>query len=523
SQYVSVVKISLSNTRLTSTPDPVISRFLLNVSKAISQDPGLPHPNPTVSSWQVPAHPLASIQSPDLPQRTDYAVIGSGITGCSVTKTLLEHPAAADSHVTVLEARTLVSGATGRNGGHLVTAAGHTFGPLARQHGVEAARQITSFSILNIERVMEMVRGMDAELQEECQIRYVRKVMAVADEETWTAAKGSVLDFQKAVPEHAKYHKIVEKEDVPERWNIKNASGAIEHDAGAIWPYRLLTGIYERLLEKNPERLAIEANTPVLRVEFSPETDREHPYLITTSRGTMRAKKVFHCTNAHASHLLPRLAGRIYPFRGTMSVQKPGPRLANLGGSKSWSLAHKETLDAETGLYDTGLYYLQQNALTGRIWIGNETAYMKDILTSDDTYVPNEAVRALSTVLPKLFLEGWGDEQTSEVEAIWSGIQGHTADGLPIVGRVSGSLLGVGSDEDDGQWIAAGFNGYGMDKCWLTGEALVRMMFGEDVSAWFPQAFLVTEERLRGTLTTDQTLLKFAQIVLPGGTRGEKL
>ncbi|KAF6786366.1 FAD dependent oxidoreductase superfamily protein [Colletotrichum sojae] len=288
--------------------NPVLSRFLLNVSKAISQDPGLPHPNPTVSSWQVLEHPIASIQSPDLPQRTDFVVIGSGITGCSVTKTLLEHPAAAGSHVTVLEARTLVSGATGRNGGHLVTAAGHTLGPLARQHGVEAARQITRFSILNIERVMGMVRGMDAELQEECQIRDVRKVMADADEETWAAAKGSVLDFQKAVPEHAGYHKI-----------------------------------------------------------------------------------------------------------------------------------------------------------------------------------------------------------------------GHTADGLPIVGRVPGSLLGIGSDDDDGQWIAAGFNGYGMDKCWLTDEALVRMMFGEDVTAWFPQAFLVTEDRLIKTLTADQTLLKFAQIALPGGARRERL
>lgn len=261
----------------------------------------------------------------------------------------------------------------------------------------------------------------------------------------------------------------------------------------------------------------------MLRVEFSPETDRDHPYLITTSRGTMRAKKVFHCTNAHASHLLPRLAGRLYPFRGTMSVQKPGPRLPNLGGSRSWSLSHKASLDPATGLFDTGLYYLQQNALTGRIWIGNETAYLRDILTSDDTYVPEEARRALSTVLPRLFLEGWGEgETTSEVEAIWSGIQGHTADGLPIVGRVPGSLRETGG-EDDGQWIAAGFNGYGMDKCWLTGEALVGMMLGEDVSAWFPQAFLITEERLGRTLTADQTLLKFARIALPGGARGKKL
>ncbi|KAJ4995124.1 Gamma-glutamylputrescine oxidoreductase [Colletotrichum sp. SAR 10_66] len=353
--------------------NPVMSRFLLNVSKAITQDPGLPKTNPTVSAWQVPEHPIGSIQSPTFPKQTDFAVIGSGITGCSVTKTLLEHQAAGNSHVTILEARTLVSGATGRNGGHLVTASGHTFGPLARQHGVEAAKQITRFSILNIERLMEMVKEMDQELQEACQIRDVLKVMAVGDEETWKAAKQSVLDFQQAVPEHQSYHRIIQKDDVPERWNIKDASGAVEHDAGAIWPYRLLT----------------------------------------------------------------------------------------------------------------------------------------------------EAKKALSTVLPKFFLEGWGSETTSEIEAIWSGIQGHTADGLPIVGRIPQPLLETPGDDE--QWMACGFNGYGMDKCWLTGEALVKMMFGEDVSDWFPQAYMVTEERLQKGLTSDKTLLKFAQIAKPSGVKSEKL
>jgi glycine/D-amino acid oxidase-like deaminating enzyme len=181
----------------------------------------------------------------------------------------------------------------------------------------------------------------------------------------------------------------------------------------------------------------------------------------------------------------------------------------------------ESTLDAETGFFDTGLYYLQQNALTGSIWIGNETAFVKDILTADDTYVPKEARQALSTVLPKLFLDGWGSETVSEIEAIWSGIQGHTADGFPIVGKIPESL--TGTIGDDGQWIAAGFNGYGMDKCWLTGEALVKMILGEDVSEWFPRAFLVTEERLQTKLTADQTLLKFAKIALPGGAKEGKL
>ncbi|VUC22939.1 unnamed protein product [Clonostachys rosea] len=505
----------------TSRPDPTRSAMLEHISKAILKDPGLPRNNPTVSSWQVPEHPIvASIQSSTLPECTDVIIIGSGITGCSVAKTFLEYRASGNLHVTVLEARTLVSGATGRNGGHLVTASGHTFGPLAEQHGVEAAKQVTRFSLLNIEAIMKMVREMDQEFQDHCQLRDVLKVMAVGDEQTWANATRSVLDFQKNVSEHSKYHTIVEKHAVPERWNIKNSVGAVEHNAGAIWPYRLITGIFERLLKTYPDRLAIETHTPATAVQHV-EEDTEYPYRITTPRGTIKAKRVVHCTNGHASHLLPKLAGRIYPFRGTMSVQKPGSFLKSGGGSRSWSLSHKPSLDPRTGLYITGLYYLQENPLTSRIWIGNETAYLKHILTSDDTYVPDEARAALSTILPKLFLEGWGDEKEAEIEAIWSGTQGHTADNLPVVGKIPPSLIGDALDTE--QWIAAGFNGYGMDKCWLTGEALARMMLGENVREWFPQCFLLRESRLKSTLTPEETVSKFAGIPLPDGIRQTKL
>lgn len=128
----------------------------------------------------------------------------------------MEHPAATGAHVTVLEARTLVSGATGRNGGHLVTASGHTYGPLRDKHGSEAAKEITRFSILNIDHLLNLALSMDSALREECQIRKVLKVMAVGDEQTWKSVKKSVLDFQEAVPEYSTYHRIIEKEHIVE-------------------------------------------------------------------------------------------------------------------------------------------------------------------------------------------------------------------------------------------------------------------------------------------------------------------
>ena len=76
----------------------------------------LPVSSPTPSYWQIPPHRLASYRSP-FPATADVVVIGSGITGTSVAKTLFEH--APSIKLVMLEARTLCSGATGRNGGHI--------------------------------------------------------------------------------------------------------------------------------------------------------------------------------------------------------------------------------------------------------------------------------------------------------------------------------------------------------------------------------------------------------------------
>ncbi|CAH0042085.1 unnamed protein product, partial [Clonostachys rhizophaga] len=483
-----------------------IPAFLAEVRDAVMEDPGLPRNNPTVSLWQEPPHPtVASIQSTVLPQQTDFVVIGSGITGCSVTKTLLDQqPDISEtgkaSHVTLLEARTLVSGATGRNGGHLVTAAGHTYGELANDYGEETAKEITRFSIMNIDYILKMVRKMDPELQEYSQIRDVIKVMVAQDAATWEASKKSVQDFQKAVEEYKTYHRIIEKGDLAERWNVKDGFGAIEHPAGAVWPYRLLTGIYARLLEKYPDRLSIEANTPVTDITYDSvvhEYVNQYPYTVITPRGSIRARQVIHCTNAFASHLLSPLRGKVYPFRGTMSVQEASPTL-NKGDFRSWSGMNQQSLDPDTGMYKSGLFYLQQNAHTGDIWVGTEVSHLRDTLSSDDTYISSDSWEELSKFLPNYFL-GWGKAELGRIKGIWAGIQGHTTDGLPLVGKIPEKV--TGRPGSTGEWIAAGFNGYGMDKCWLTGQALAKMVLGQEVDEWFPKCYYISEARVEQAMS----------------------
>lgn len=196
------------------------SKLRAKIASLVAADPGLPRRSPTESFWQQPPHhAVSNIQSPELRQEADVVVIGSGITGCSVTKALLE-----DIHesfgpaitVTVLEARTLCSGATGRNGGHLVSPMGHKFSDLAAEHGVDNAREMARFSMLNVERVQEMIATLPVHIQEASEVRPVTRVGCVVDEEMWVHHKASVEMFERELPERAGHHRLISREEASE-------------------------------------------------------------------------------------------------------------------------------------------------------------------------------------------------------------------------------------------------------------------------------------------------------------------
>lgn len=285
--------------------------------------------------------------------------------------------------------------------------------------------------------------------------------------------------------------------------------GSIVFNNGAFWPYRLITRIWAQLYTQYRERLSIETNTPVTKVSYDSTTDPKHPYLIHTPRGIVRASKIVHATNGYVGHLLPELRGKIYPLRGTMSTQEATPAFGRHGHQLTWSVIGSGGFDAETQVLDLGLYYASQNVRSGDIFVGGEKATISEILVSDDSHVGDVARKNISTVLPRYFTRGWGECATADgdneegkeagkqptVKKIWSGIMGFTADRLPLVGPLARSVTKRGVD--GGEFIAAGFNGYGMPLCWSCGEAVAKMLLDIDVGDLLPDLFLATEERLR--------------------------
>ncbi|KIX98631.1 uncharacterized protein Z520_05932 [Fonsecaea multimorphosa CBS 102226] len=493
-------------------PDDVKSRMI----SQILLDPQIPRRNPTTPAWQVPPHPLAAVQSEKLGQFTDFAIIGSGVTGCSVAKTLLESPESGNRNVTIFEARTLSSGATSRNAGFLMSHIPKYFAEFVEGSGKEEAITLARFCDRTVQKMVDLITAQGPGAESTVQMRNVECILAYNETSLMENEIASFKVYQESFPEERDLYSILDRESIEKVHHLKQCAGAISMPGIVFWPYRLITGVFESLLKSYHKRCKIETNTPVTSITYCPQTDTQYPYLLKTNRGDVRASHVFHCSNAFAGHLLPRLRGKIFPTRHTNSCQKSGPQFPNVGSQRCWLFPRRPGYDAASGLYEGPLYYMQQNAKTGDLFFGGERQPFEEFVSADDGEVSSISKTNISTLLPKLFTQGWNDASnvatiSPEVQCVWSGIIGSTPDHSPLVGRVPLSVAERGG-EGGGEWIAAGFNGYGMVQCWSSGEAIAQMALGQPQPDWLPAAVVISEERLSdeirmGTETAVHSLL----------------
>jgi glycine/D-amino acid oxidase-like deaminating enzyme len=463
-----------------------------NLLAQIGADPGLPQPNPTISSWQIPAHPeVAALQSRELSSTTDHLIIGSGIAACGVARTLLTHELSESAKVTVLEARKLCSGATGRNGGQLVKPYAPRFAQLAETFGIETAVQVARMALRTLEEMHALAKSCDEELEREANARKVQKRVVYMDQESWEAARKAVSLYETHVPEEKGSFQEIPLSKIESEWNVKGGFGGFEFSAGVCWPYRLVTGVFRRLRDQYPERFTIETHTPATQILYS--KDDTYPYQVVTPRGIIRARTLVYCNNGHVGHLLPRMRGMIWPMRGTMSAQGVGPTFPDLSNEYSWSFLGNMKYDAPSQTLEMGWWYGLQNP-GGDFWIGGDHKRIEEVFTADDSSVGVFNRETLASFLPKVFKESWMSMKP-EIRRLWTGVMAATADTLPFVGSLPSSV----TDRPSGnEWIAAGWNSYGMTNGLTSGEAVARMILGEAPPSWLPKAYLPTEMRING-------------------------
>jgi glycine/D-amino acid oxidase-like deaminating enzyme len=184
----------------------------------IHADPGVPKDATTSSFWLKDLHPhFAQRSSSPLPTEADVVIIGSGVSGASIARTLLQsrtkvsnslHPA-----VVMLEARDICSGATGRNGGHILETADE-YAEFADAFGDEAARKLIRFRLSHLHEMLSVAEELC--LTEAAQARKVKFLSAFFGDEGWKAAKERLERFKNDMPEESSEWVAYEGGSIPE-------------------------------------------------------------------------------------------------------------------------------------------------------------------------------------------------------------------------------------------------------------------------------------------------------------------
>ncbi|ESZ99194.1 hypothetical protein SBOR_0401 [Sclerotinia borealis F-4128] len=472
-------------------------------------DPGIPDAvHTTQSFWMKEPHPdIASVQSKHLPEFADHLIIGSGITGVSVAQALLEglektSPSEIHSSphpkVVMLEARDSCSGATGRNGGHILET-GEEYVMLKERLGKDAAIKVHKLRISHLETLIESAENLG--LTEEAQVRKVQFLSVYFHKDNWGNMRKDVETFMTDMPDDSKRWRFIEGDELAKEFGIANAVGALTGTAGAMWPYKFVTGLLAHLRKQFTSDFLLETNTAVSEIR------RGQDYFeVITPRGIVKSKHVIHCTNAHIGHLVPGIKGYIFPIAGQMSAQAPGDKFKHQS-DHSWIFN-----------YDRGFDYLTQlpigSSSDGEMMMGGgyaqtQSGGIHETGISTDSELNMYANIHLRGVLGAIFgPDNWGVVNGPAVKSMWTGNMGFSSDGLPWVGKLPDILTErktIRTQTMQGsEWAAAAFSGEGMVHAWLSGKALAEMILSDKhteegdvtIPEWFPEPMLISEKRL---------------------------
>lgn len=366
-----------------------------------SRAPIAPDPAAPQSWWQqqAPSPGYAPLRGD---AQSDVVIVGGGVAGCSAAW----HLARAGARVTLLEARELASGASGRNGGFLLAGLEHRFSALVDLLGMTRANELLQMTVDGRERLFETAASIGAG---DFAVRTGSLRLAVDQSEvedlereaTLLEAAGIRVERLTAaqLPGPLGAHMLGglrfpdDGRSMPAGW--VRALGAAAANAGAV----------------------VHEHSPVHSIE-----DDADGVVVTTADGhAVRADHVVVATESWLSGLLPELTGLVLPYRSQILAAK-APRDAD--GAIQRLLPH-------VTWSRRGWDYAQQTQ-DGTIVIGGEQEEdVERLRTWDEVTEPVDQAWLESWVRRVLGVE-------PDVVTRWAGILSQTPDGFPFVGPLHG-------------------------------------------------------------------------------------
>lgn len=449
----------------------------------------LPVDNYTQPFWLSEEDFIATYRSTDaLPSETqDVTIIGSGYAGTSTAYYLYKE--SPELKVTMLEARNICSGATGRNGGHLKPFYFAQHDEILENWGLEVAAANVEFEYRHLAEIKRLVE----EEELDCDLMLTRTSDIFYDQTKIDAVKAEVKNFF-ANPHIPQEIKDVFQVREGKTLKIVSCSDTLNYSVSgpalSLWPWKFITGLLKKLIKK--ECFNLQANTPL--TSFKKLDDGT--ICVSTPRGDVITKKLVFATNGYTKAILSEFKDVILPFKGTVTHIVP----------KTEAVPH---LNFSSVLYfDKSKADYLINRTDGTIVIGGGNDALlkgkKDLSecvdTVDDSYILSESKDYLQDYANKTF-SSWAKLDT-ENDYYWSGIMGYSNDELPYVGSLS-------ELEYDNCYIVAGFSGHGMPRVLLSGKALAKSMVSGKPLEDIPECFKMSTKRFETpTHKTKQDMLE---------------
>lgn len=407
----------------------------------------------STSLWQAELKETGKALSVDRLQGevdTQIAVIGAGITGTATALWL----ARSDIKVRVLEARSIASGASGRNGGFISAGTTASYAHVIERYGREQARRLWAFTVRN----QEMLKGFIDELEQHgwlCSYRCNGSLkLAISEPEL-----EQIIQSASLLKEDGWEVQVVDRSDLPLRLRNTYLGGTYYPANAEFHPAVFVTGL-AWLAQQAGATFHCESKVTGISAN-------EDGVVLQTPEGKLRAHTLILATNAWLPELGAMLGANwlsscIFPIRGQILASEPV----------------NEQLFPTPCSADEGYQYWRQRP-DGRLVVGGwrNRSFDTEIQTYDET--PYAAIQQHLDA----FVHQTLNLPHVKITNRWAGIMGFTSDSLPLIGQLPGI---------PNSFMAGGYTGHGnafaVHAAKLVSE-LVRGKINSDAELFDPARF----------------------------------
>jgi len=369
-----------------------------------------------------------SESSDPLPAESDVVIIGSGYTGLSAARTLLQ----AGRSVVIVEQGALGEGASTRNGGMMGN--GHKVGyeALVRRYDHETAMRVLQEGVdsLNFASALIESENIDCDFERCGRFRGAwtpQDYSTMAHDVDWMNQN---LDVEASIVEKSEQHREV----ATDRYH----GGCVYHNHASVQPARFHQGLLQSVRNAGA---VISSRNPALSIE--PSTNGSQ---VVTALGRVRARDVIIATNGYRAALSQRWRRASVPVASFLIRTEP------LGEGVAQSLIPGERMIVETRSR-FGYYRLSPDR--------------QSIIFGGRAFLKKTDVRDSRIVLENLMLTLFPNIESVDVSHSWTGFVAMTKDSIPHIASV-----------DRGVTVVGGYNGSGVAMAPYLGHKAAQLILG---------------------------------------------